>query len=56
MHYIQELQEGERISEIYLCKTKVTATSKTGKSYYALKLQDKTGVVDGKVWELSNSI
>ena len=56
MHFIQDLQEGERISEIYLCKTKVTATSKTGKSYYALKLQDKTGVVDGKVWELSNGI
>ena len=56
MHFIQDLQEGERISEVYLCKTKVTATSKTGKSYYALKLQDKTGTVDGKVWELSNSI
>ena len=56
MIYIRDLHEGDRISQIYLCKTKVTATSKNGKSYYSLKLQDKTGTLDGKVWELSNSI
>ena len=56
MIYIQDLREGERISQVYLCKTKVTGTTKAGKSYYSLKLQDKTGSVDGKIWDLSNSI
>ena len=56
MIFIQELQEGQRISQIWLCKQKVTGTTKSGKSYYSLKLQDKTGTLDAKVWELSNSI
>lgn len=56
MKYIQELREGERISQIYLCKNKNTATTKAGKSYYSLTLQDKTGTIDGKVWELSGAI
>ena len=56
MTYIQELREGMHIQQVFLCKQKVTGTTKAGKSYYSLKLQDKTGVMDGKVWELSNSI
>ncbi len=56
MVYIQELREGDHISQIYLCKQKVTGTTKSGKSYYSLKLQDKTGTLDAKVWELGNSI
>lgn len=56
MVFIQELREGDHISQIYLCKQKVTGTTKSGKSYYSLKLQDKTGTLDAKVWELGNSI
>lgn len=56
MYYIDELREGESISEVYLCKNKTTATTKAGKTYYSLNLQDKTGVVDAKVWELNNAI
>ncbi len=56
MKYIQELREGERISQIYLCKNKIAATTKAGRSYYSLMLQDKTGMIDGKVWELSGAI
>ena len=56
MNYIKDLREGEMISEIYLCKNKVVAKSKVGKTYYSLQLQDKTGMVDGKIWDLSNAI
>ncbi len=56
MNYINELREGEMISEVYLCKNKVTATTKAGKSYYSMQLQDKTGIIDAKVWELNNGI
>lgn len=44
------------ISSIYLCKDKRTLQTKTGKSYYSMQLHDKTGSVDGKVWDLSNGI
>ena len=56
MRYIQDLREGERISQIYLCKNKVSATTKAGKNYYSLQLQDKTGTLDGKVWDLNSGI
>lgn len=56
MRYINELRDGEMLSETYLCKSKQTLKTKAGKSYYSLLLQDKTGTLDAKVWELSNGI
>ena len=56
MRYISELHEGDMVSEGFLCKTKTSGTSKFGKTYYSLSLQDKTGMIDGKVWELNNAI
>lgn len=44
------------ISEVYLCKTKVTAQTKAGKNYYSMTLQDKTGTVDAKIWDLNSGI
>lgn len=56
MKYIETFREGERVCDIYLCKSKQVAKTKAGKSYYSLVLQDKTGTVDAKVWELNNGI
>ena len=56
MRFLNELREGESLVEHYLCKTKQTLKSRAGKSYYSLKLQDKTGTVDAKVWDLNNDI
>lgn len=56
MRYINTFQEGEQVSDIYFCKQKTQATTKAGKTYYSLILQDKTGSVDAKVWELNNAI
>lgn len=54
MKYIDSLREGMRISEVYLCKTKQIALTKTGKEYGRLLLQDKTGTVDAKIWNLNS--
>ncbi len=54
MKYIKELREGDRISDIYLCKYKQAAVTKNGKLYKNVILQDKTGTVDAKVWEPNN--
>ncbi|MEG1992455.1 MAG: HD domain-containing protein [Acetivibrio sp.] len=56
MKYINELHEGEMLTEIYFCKVKNILKTKMGKSYYSLLLQDKTGTLDAKIWELSNGI
>lgn len=56
MTYIKEYQEGNKFFGIYLCKSKQVLKTKAGKTYYSLLLQDKTGIIDGKVWELTNAI
>ena len=56
MHYIKDFREGENVSGIYFCKSKVSAKTKTDRTYYNLVLQDKTGTMDTKVWDLNNGI
>lgn len=51
MRYINTLHEGETIRTIYLCKGKRSAETRNGKPYDNLMLQDKTGTLDGKVWD-----
>ena len=56
MKFINELKEGDNIIGHYLCKSKQTLRSRAGKNYLSLKLQDKTGIADAKVWDLNNDI
>ncbi len=56
MRYINELREGQSVIEHYLCKSRQSLKSRAGKTYLSLKLQDKTGMVDAKVWEMTNDI
>ena len=56
MYYIEDYREGQKFVGIYLCKQKQVLKTKAGKTYYSLILQDKTGSVDGKIWELTNGI
>lgn len=52
MRYINELREGEQVAEVYLCKQSQVLKARTGKNYLALTLQDKTGTLDAKMWEI----
>ena len=54
MRFIETFREGNHISDVYLCKTKQIALTKNGKEYGSLVLQDKTGTVDAKIWELNS--
>lgn len=57
MRYIQDLRENDVIkNEIYLCKSKQILTGKSGKNYVSLVLQDKTGTIDGKIWDMNSEI
>ena len=51
MRYIQELHEGSSVKDIYLCKKRMSLVTKNGKNYESLTLQDKTGVIDAKIWD-----
>ncbi len=51
MKYIKDFRDGDRISDIYLIKQKNSATTKNGKPYDNIVIQDKTGTLDAKNWE-----
>ena len=51
MKYLKDYKDGDRVSDIYLCKNKQSAITKNGKSYDNVMLQDKTGTMDAKVWD-----
>lgn len=51
MKYIETLRDGEAVRGIYLCKQRSTAMTKNGKPYDNVILQDKTGTIDGKIWD-----
>lgn len=53
MQFINTLKDGDRLSSIYHIKTKSQATAKTGKEYFNVQLQDKTGVIDAKIWDVN---
>lgn len=56
MRYISDFTTDEVIVDYYLCKKKQTLKTRSGKNYLSLVLQDKTGIINAKVWELNNNI
>ena len=51
MKFIETLRDGEPVRGIYFVKQKSTAMTKNGKPYDNVILQDKTGTIDGKIWD-----
>ena len=51
MQTIASLKEGDWIEEIYLVTSKQVSTARNGVTYLSLKLADKTGEIDGKMWD-----
>ena len=51
MKYIETLRDGEKLGDIYLCKSRQSALTKSGKAYENVILQDKTGTLDAKIWD-----
>jgi len=56
MKFITDFREHDLIVGHYFCKSKQSLKTRAGKTYYSLKLQDKTGMADAKVWELTKDI
>lgn len=54
MKYIEAYRESDNIMDIYLIKHKQSAVTKNGKPYENVILQDKTGTLDGKIWDVNS--
>ena len=49
--YIKDIKAGDKVSDFFLVAEKNSAFSQKGAPYLNLRLRDKTGEVDGKVWD-----
>ncbi len=49
--YVKEIKDKERVESPFLITKKDSGVSKAGKAYLILKLQDKTGEMDARVWD-----
>jgi 3'-5' exoribonuclease len=56
MQTIKALKEGDWIDETYLVVGKQVSISKTGSVYLSVKLADKTGEIDGKLWDNAEEV
>jgi 3'-5' exoribonuclease len=49
--YIKDIKQGDKVASFFLAAEKNMAFSQKGSPYLTVKLKDKTGELDSKVWE-----
>jgi 3'-5' exoribonuclease len=49
--FVRDIKDRSQVNSLFLVREKITAMAKNGKPYLTLKLMDKTGEVEGKVWD-----
>jgi len=49
--FVKDIKDRDHLKEVFLVKEKITAMAKNGKPYLTIKLMDKSGDVDAKVWD-----
>ena len=49
--YLQDIKPGDKITSSFLVAEKNMAFSQKGSAYLNVRLKDKTGEIDGKVWD-----
>lgn len=53
---VADIKDRDMVDAVFLVKDKILAMAKNGKPYLTLKLMDKTGEVDAKVWDNADEI
>jgi 3'-5' exoribonuclease len=56
MQTISSLKEGDWVDETYLVVGKQVSIAKNGVTYLSVKLADRTGEVDGKLWDNAEEV
>ncbi|MBT1072691.1 3'-5' exoribonuclease YhaM family protein [Pelotalea chapellei] len=54
--YIADIKDRDTVSAVFLVKDKIMAMAKNGKPYMNLRLMDKSGDVDAKIWDNTDSL
>jgi 3'-5' exoribonuclease len=53
---VMDIKDRDQVNEVFLVKEKITAMAKNGKPYLTIRLMDKTGEVDAKVWDNADQV
>lgn len=54
--WVKDVEAGQRATGLFLVSKKQQATGKNGKAFLKLTLQDKTGLLDARVWQDAESL
>lgn len=54
--FVAEIKDRDSVSAVFLVKEKIMAMAKNGKPYMNLRLMDKSGEVDAKIWDNVDSL
>ena len=54
--FVSEIQDRSQVDSVFLVKEKISALARNGKPYLTLHLMDKSGEIEGRVWENVESI
>ncbi|MBN1142363.1 MAG: HD domain-containing protein [Deltaproteobacteria bacterium] len=49
--FVADIQERETVESSFLVREKVTALAKNGKPYMTVRLMDRSGEVEGRIWD-----
>lgn len=49
--YISGIKDKDQVQAVFLVKEKITAMAKNGKPYLTLRLMDRSGEIEGRVWD-----
>ncbi len=49
--FIHQFKKGQSVEGFFLAKEKTVSKTKTGNPYLSLRLADRTGEIDGRVWD-----
>jgi 3'-5' exoribonuclease len=53
---VADIKDRDLVESVFLVKDKILAMAKNGKPYLTLKLMDKSGEVDAKIWDNADEI
>ncbi len=54
--FVKDIKEGEQVRDLFLVAGKALLTSNAGKPYLSLQLRDRTGQMEGRVWDRAEEI
>jgi 3'-5' exoribonuclease len=49
--FVEQIRERDQVESQFLVRDKITAMAKNGKPYLTLKLMDRTGEIEGRIWD-----